>query len=87
VWGPLGVGIILWVTAPLLSLGLPLSVPLLTVWVPLGCPLLVQSARHMRHTLRQEESRIKLCLLLAGLHTSKPANPLRTLAASSPRPE
>jgi hypothetical protein len=52
VWGSLGVGIILWTTAPLLSLGALLRVPLVTVWVPLGCPLLVPSARHMRRTLR-----------------------------------
>jgi len=52
VWGCLGVGIILWTTAPLLSLGSLLSVPLVTVWVPMGCPLLVQSARNMRRTLR-----------------------------------
>jgi hypothetical protein len=52
VWGSLGVGLILWATAPLLSLGALLSVPLVTVWVPLGCPLLVQSARHLRRTLR-----------------------------------
>jgi hypothetical protein len=45
--GLAGCGAILWATAPLLSLGALLSVPLVT-----GCPLLVQSAPHMRHTLR-----------------------------------
>jgi membrane-associated phospholipid phosphatase len=45
VGGCLGVGVMLWATAPLLSLGTLGSVPLVTVWVTLGCPLMVQTMR------------------------------------------
>jgi membrane-associated phospholipid phosphatase len=43
VWGCVGVGMLLWATTPLRSLGTLLSVPLVTGWVTLGCPLLVKT--------------------------------------------
>ncbi len=43
VWGCVGVGVLLWATTPLRSVGTLLSVPLVTGWVTLGCPLLVKT--------------------------------------------
>lgn len=50
--GCCGTGIIVVVTAPLLSVGSLVSVPLVTAWVTMGCPLLVEKTANVMRTLR-----------------------------------